>query len=74
MTSWGTAKQGMLQMHREPITVTPAEASRLSGLSLRTVWRMISSGELETVRVRNRRLISFESLKQRFGSEVHHGQ
>lgn len=61
-------------MHREPITVTPAEASRLSGLSLRTVWRMISSGELETVRVRNRRLISFASLKQRFGGEVHHGQ
>ncbi len=70
----GHHEQEVSQMHNEPITVTPAEASRLSGLSLRTIWRMIAAGELETVRVRNRRLISFESLKQRFGGEVRHGQ
>ncbi len=46
-----------------PITVTVIEAQRLSGLGATTLWELIRSGQLETVRVGRRRLVVFKSLE-----------
>lgn len=48
---------------RDPLTVTVQEARRLSGLSKTTVFKLISEGQLRTVKVRRRTLVSFPSLK-----------
>jgi hypothetical protein len=46
----------------KPITVTVAEAKRLSGLGHTKLWELIGSGVLETVRVGRRRLVIYASL------------
>ena len=46
----------------KPITVTVAEAKRLSGLGHTKIWELIGSGVLETVRVGRRRLVIYASL------------
>ena len=46
----------------KPITVTVAEAKRLSGLGHTKLWELIGSGVLETVRVGRRRLVIYVSL------------
>ena len=48
-----------------PITVTVADARKLTGLGHTTIWKMISEDELETVCVGRRRLILYDSLKKR---------
>lgn len=48
---------------RDPLTVTVQEARRLSGLSKTTVFKLISEGQLRTVKVRRRTLVSYPSLK-----------
>ena len=51
--------------HRaKPLTVTVAMARSLSGLGNTTIWALIKSGKLESVRVRRRRLIVYRSLEQ----------
>jgi hypothetical protein len=46
----------------KPITVTVADAKRLSGLGHTKLWELIGSGVLETVRVGRRRLVIYASL------------
>jgi excisionase family DNA binding protein len=48
---------------RDPLTVTVQEARRLSGLSRGTVFKLIREGQLRTVKVRRRTLVSYPSLK-----------
>jgi excisionase family DNA binding protein len=48
----------------DPLTVTVAEARRLTGLGLTSLWELIAKKKLESVRVGRRRLIVFESLRR----------
>jgi excisionase family DNA binding protein len=45
-----------------PLTVSVARAAELVGLGKSTVWKLIADGELETVKVGNKRLVLFASL------------
>jgi hypothetical protein len=47
---------------REPITISVAEAKRVSGLGLTKLWELIGNGTLQTVCVGRRRLVIFASL------------
>lgn len=47
----------------KPLTVSPAVAAEMTGLSLRTVWNYIADGSLRSVRLGRRRLIVFSSLE-----------
>ena len=40
------------------LTISAAEAARITGLSLRTIRKMIASGELPSYKLGRRRLIS----------------
>jgi hypothetical protein len=50
-----------------PLTVTLAEATRMSGLSRSTLLRRADAGELETRAICNRRLIVVRSLRKLLG-------
>lgn len=50
----------------QPITVSIADAVRLSGLSQATLYRLIGRDELATVKVGRRRLVRLDSLEQLF--------
>ena len=41
----------------EPLGLTVSGAAALSGVSKPTIWRMIKSGEIQTVKIRNRRIV-----------------
>jgi excisionase family DNA binding protein len=45
-----------------PLTVSVARAAELVGLGKSTVWKLIADGELETVKIGNKRLVLFASL------------
>jgi excisionase family DNA binding protein len=47
----------------KPITITVAMARKLSGLGNTTIWALIKSGKLKTVRIGRRRLVVFNSLE-----------
>jgi hypothetical protein len=47
----------------KPITITVAEAKRLSGLGATTLWGLIKDGRLQTVTVGRRRLVVLQSLE-----------
>jgi hypothetical protein len=47
----------------EPITIPVKEALRISGLGLTKIYELINDGRLETVKIDNRRLVIYESLK-----------
>jgi excisionase family DNA binding protein len=47
-----------------PITVSLKHAANASGLSIRTLYILISSGRLKTAKVGKRRLIFYDSLRQ----------
>jgi Helix-turn-helix domain len=47
----------------EPITVSVAEAMRLSGLGLTKIYELINDGRVKTVKVDQRRLVVYASLK-----------
>ncbi len=57
-------------MSQEPITVTVKEALRISGLGLTKIYELINDGRLETVKVDNRRLVIYESLKSLLSGAV----
>ena len=46
----------------QPLTITVKQALELSGLGLTKLYELINSGELETVFVGRRRLITYRSL------------
>jgi len=48
----------------KPLTVTVAMARAISGLGNTTIWALIKSGKLESVRVHRRRLIVYRSLEK----------
>jgi hypothetical protein len=54
---------------RAPLTVTLAEATRMSGLSRSTLLRRADDGTLETRAVCGRRLVVVESLRKLLGLE-----
>jgi excisionase family DNA binding protein len=47
----------------DPLTVTVQEACRLSGLGYVTLYKLMNEGKLQSVKVGNRRLIDYASLK-----------
>jgi hypothetical protein len=47
---------------RDPLTISVAEAKRLSGLGHTKLWELIGNGTLKTVCVGRRRLVIFASL------------
>jgi excisionase family DNA binding protein len=59
------AQEGVrnLAAQPEPITISIKEALRISGLGLTKIYELINDGRLETVKVDNRRLVNYESLK-----------
>ena len=57
-----------------PITVTVAEALRISGVGRTKLYELIASNEISSVTVGKRRLIDFASLKSRLTSKAaNHG-
>jgi hypothetical protein len=55
-------RAGILPTELKPITITVAEAKRLSGLGHTKLWELIGSGVLENVQVGRRRLVIYASL------------
>jgi excisionase family DNA binding protein len=48
----------------KPITVTVKQACRLLGLGNTSVWKLISTGRLRTIRIGKRRLVVFQSIEE----------
>jgi hypothetical protein len=48
----------------DPLTVTVAEARRITGLGLTTIWALIAKKEVDSVLVGRRRLVMFASLRR----------
>ena len=46
-----------------PLTVTVATAKKISGLGNTKLWELIKEGQLQTVHVGRRTLITFQSLQ-----------
>jgi excisionase family DNA binding protein len=44
--------------------VSPAEASRLAGIGRTTIYQAISSGDLKSLKIRARRLVAVEALRE----------
>jgi excisionase family DNA binding protein len=55
-------KRTVLGSPFSPLTVSVARAAELVGLGKSTVWKLIADGELETVKIGNKRLVLFASL------------
>jgi excisionase family DNA binding protein len=73
----GTGMQSERKSERKPrvitddtITISVEEFKRLTGLGHTTVFKMIKANEIETVKVRDRRLIIFASVKKLVTPEV----
>jgi excisionase family DNA binding protein len=49
---------------QSPITVSVAEAKRLSGLGHTTVYKLLSEGTLKSTTVGKRRLVRYDSLQE----------
>jgi excisionase family DNA binding protein len=48
----------------EPLTVTVADARKISGLSNTTVYKLIGEGKLQVVKIGTRTLITYASVKK----------
>ncbi len=46
----------------QPIAVSPNEAARLIGIGRTTLYAALSSGELKSIRIGTRRLITIEAI------------
>ncbi|MEO1150670.1 MAG: helix-turn-helix domain-containing protein [Pseudomonadota bacterium] len=46
-----------------PIAVSPTEAARLCGIGRTTLYSALSRGELSSIKIGSRRLITIEALK-----------
>jgi excisionase family DNA binding protein len=51
------------EMKPAPLSVTVKRAAESTGLSTRTIYNLIGSHELESVKVRKRRLVLWSSLE-----------
>lgn len=47
----------------KPVTINVQDAVRASGLSRVTLWRLMASGQLDSIKVGARRLIKVDSLE-----------
>lgn len=47
-----------------PIAVSPSEAARLSGVGRTTLYAALSSGELKSIKIGTRRLITVEAIRE----------
>jgi excisionase family DNA binding protein len=54
---------------RNPIWVSPKEASRLTAIGLTRLYELINDHTLESVKVGRKRLVSFASLEKLGGSQ-----
>ena len=52
------------------MTVSVADAIRATSLSQATIYRMISAGQIDTVKIGGRRLVKVASLKKLVGDDV----
>jgi excisionase family DNA binding protein len=48
----------------KPLTVTVRVARQITGLGNTTIYQLIADGVLESTKVRNKRLINFQSLER----------
>jgi excisionase family DNA binding protein len=48
----------------KPLTVTVRVARQITGLGNTTIYQLMADGVLESTKVRNKRLISFQSLER----------
>jgi len=51
----------------ERLGITAAQAAALTGLSRQAIYRLVSSGEIESTRLGGRILILFRPFKRKFG-------
>lgn len=51
----------------EPISVTIQGAIGMTGLGMTTIYKLISEGELETVKIGRRTLVKVRSIKKLLG-------
>ena len=54
----------MPNMQIAPVTITVSDALKVSSLGRTKFYELLRAGEIKSVRVGTRRLISFESLKR----------
>jgi excisionase family DNA binding protein len=47
----------------EPLAVSPGEAARLAGLGRTTIYDALGSGDLKSVKIGKRRLITIDALR-----------
>jgi len=52
----------------EPLAVTIATATKISGESKSQIYNLVADGELEAIKSRRRTLITYASLKKRIAS------
>lgn len=52
-----------------PETVTIAGAMAATGLGKNTIYQLINSGELQSLKIGRRRLVRFESIRRLTGAE-----
>ncbi|MEM7057735.1 MAG: helix-turn-helix domain-containing protein [Pseudomonadota bacterium] len=48
----------------QPIAVSPNEAARLSGIGRTTLYAALSSGDLRSIKIGTRRLISVDAIRE----------
>ena len=51
----------------ERLGITTEEAAAMTGLSRQAIYRLVSSGEIESTRLGGRILILFRPFKRKFG-------
>ena len=51
----------------ERLAITVLEAAAMTGLSRQAIYRLVSSGEIESTRLGGRILILFRPFKRKFG-------
>lgn len=56
----------------DPITVSTADAARMLGIGKTKLFRLISEGEIDTVRLGGQRLIKVASLHDLINRSSHH--
>ena len=58
------------EQHIEPIAVSPNEAARISGVGRTTIYAALSSGELKSIKIGTRRLITVQAIRDWLGSDA----
>ena len=65
--SWGRSKDASILIDRPDdhiITATVSDFSRMSGLGVSTVWKLIADQQLETINIGKRRLVVIASYRR----------